>query len=207
MDKAEFYRNEISMLGWTISKGTESAQRKKLETIDKILDECKDVKDALSLLGTVGFYRQLTPMAGDIEAPLYVLTRKGVWKEGTWTPIHSACVRLLKYHLNQEVKLAIPRIGTDPNGNEYPPMQLATDASQYAGGAVLFQEQKDGVERPICFASKAFTRKQRNWSATERELWTLMYFATEHFRHYLVANSIRLYTDSGWQVLPHGSIH
>ena len=128
------------MLGWTISEGTKSAQKEKLETIDKILDECKDVKDVLSLLGTVGFYRQLIPMAGDIEAPLYDLTRKGVWKEGAWTPIHSACVKLLKYHLKQEVKLAIPRIGTDPNGKEYPPMQLATDASQYAGGAVLFQE-------------------------------------------------------------------
>jgi hypothetical protein len=170
MDKAEFCRNEISMLGWTISEGTKSAQKEKLETIDKILDECKDVKDVLSLLGTVGFYRQLIPMAGDIEAPLYDLTRKGVWKEGAWTPIHvhSACVRLLKYHLKQEVKLAIPRIGTDPHGEEYPPTQLATDASQYAGGAVLFQKQKDGVERPICFASKTFTREQgiksiRSW--------------------------------------------
>ena len=82
MDKAEFCRNEISMLGWTISEGTKSAQKEKLETVDKILDECKDVKDVLSLLGTVGFYRQSIPMAGDIEAPLYDLTRKGVWKEG-----------------------------------------------------------------------------------------------------------------------------
>ena len=82
MDKTEFCRNEISMLGWTISEGTKSAQKEKLETVDKILDECKDVKDVLSLLGTVGFYRQSIPMAGDIEAPLYDLTRKGVWKEG-----------------------------------------------------------------------------------------------------------------------------
>ena len=68
MDKAEFCRNEISMLGWTISEGTKSAQKEKLENIDKVLDECKDVKDVLSLLGTIGFYRQLIPMAGDIES-------------------------------------------------------------------------------------------------------------------------------------------
>ena len=100
-----------------------------MEVIDKILDECKGVKDVLSLLGTVGFYRQLMPMAGDIEAQLYDLTRKGGWKGCAWTPIHSACARLLKYHLKQEVKLAIPRIGADPSGKKYPPMQLATDAS------------------------------------------------------------------------------
>ena len=96
MDKAEFCRNEISMLGWTIAEGYKSAQKSKLETIDNMIDECKDVKDVLSLLGTVGFYRQLIPMVGDIEAPLYDLTRKGAWKEGAWTPIHTACVALLK---------------------------------------------------------------------------------------------------------------
>ena len=195
MDKAEFCRNSISMLGWTVAEGYKSAQQSKLESIDKLLDECKDVKDVLSLLGTVGFYRQLIPMAGDIEAPLYDLTRKGAFKPGAWTPVHTACVTLLKHHLKKQVKLAIPRLGCDPDGKAYPPIQLATDASQYAGGAVLFQQQEDGVERPICFASRTFTKEQRNWSATERELWSLMYFATEHFRHYLTANDVILYTD------------
>ena len=197
MDKAEFCRHSISMLGWTIAEGHKSAQTEKLETIDKLLDECKDVKDVLSLLGTIGFYRQLIPMSGDIEAPLYDLTRKGAWKEGAWTPVHTACVALLKYHLKEQVKLALPRIGNDPTGKPYPPMQLITDASQYAGGAVLFQEQEDGVERPICFASKTFTKEQRNWSATERELWTLQYFATEHFKQYFFGNPTVpiLYTD------------
>ena len=91
--------------------------------------------------------------------------------------------------------MAIPRIGKDATGKDYPPMQLATDASQYAGGAVLFQEQADGVERPICFASKTFTKEQRNWSATERELWTLMHFACEHFRQFFIGGTPTLYTD------------
>ena len=195
MDKAEFCRNSISMLGWTVAEGCKSAQESKLESIDQLMDECKDVKDVLSMLGTVGFYRQLIPMAGDIEAPLYDLTRKGAFKEGAWTPVHTACVSLLKHHLKKQVKLAIPRLGCDSDGKAYPPIQLATDASQYAGGAVLFQEQADGLERPICFASKTFTKEQRNWSATERELWSLMFFATEHFRHYLTANDVILYTD------------
>ena len=67
--------------------------------------------------------------------------------------------------------MALPRIESDPTGKPYPPMQLITDASQYAGGAVLFQEQEDGVERSMFFASRTITRKR----ATERELWTLQY--------------------------------
>ena len=81
MDKAEFCRHEISMLGWTIAEGYKSAQEAKLKKIDEMLDTCADVKDVLSLLGTVGFYRQLIPMSGDIEAPLYDLTKKGTWSE------------------------------------------------------------------------------------------------------------------------------
>ena len=53
------------------------------------------------------------------------------------------------------------------------------------------------MERPICFASRTFTKEQRNWSATERELRTLQYFATEHFKQYFFGNPTRpiLYTD------------
>ena len=53
-----------------------------------------------------------------------------------------------------------------------------TSRAEKHGGAVLFQEQADGVEIPTYFTSKTFTKEQRNWSATERELWSLMYFAT-----------------------------
>ena len=189
MDKAEFVRHEISMLGWTIAKGTKSIQKDKLEKIDNIVEKCESVKDVMTALGTIGFYRQLIPMCGDIEAPLYDLTRKGAWHDKAWTPIHTACMRLLKHSLRKEMLLALPRIGP-----EFPPMKLATDASNYAGGACLSQEQPDGVERPICYASKTFTKEQRNWAASERELWTLMYFATEHFKHYLQGEFV-LFTD------------
>ena len=188
-------RHEISMRGWTLAEGYKSAQESKTEKIDEMLDTCADVKDVLSLLGTVGFYRQLIPMSGDIEAPLYDLTKKGAWYEDVWTPVHTACVKLLKYHLKEKVKLAIPRIGKDAVGKGYPPMQLATDAAQHAGGAVLFQEQADGAKSPICLASKTFTKEQRNWSATERELWTLMHFACKHFRRFFIGGTPTPYTE------------
>ena len=124
MDKAEFCRHEISMLGWTIAEGYKSAQKDKIEKIEKMSDVCADVKDVLSILGTIGFYRQLIPMVAEIEAPLYELTRKGAWKEGAWTPLHTACIRALKLHLKRQVRLAIPRIGTGPDGQPYPPMKV-----------------------------------------------------------------------------------
>jgi hypothetical protein len=59
------------------------------------------------------------------------------------------------------VKLAIPRIGKDATGKDYPPMQLATDASQYAGGAVLLKDS---------FASRArHSPRNREIGAQRRE--------------------------------------
>ena len=119
-----------------------------------MIEECKDVKDALSLLGTIGFYRQLIPMSGDIEAPLYDLTRKGAWKEGAWTPVHTARVKLLKCHLKQQVKLTIPRLGQDPDGKQYPPMQLATDASQDAEVRSYFNNNPTELKDPYALQAK-----------------------------------------------------
>ena len=44
MDKAEFYRHDISMLGWTIAEGYKSAQESKIKKIDEMLDTCANVK-------------------------------------------------------------------------------------------------------------------------------------------------------------------
>ena len=197
MDKAMFCRPSIAMLGWEVGQGYRCADDEKIKKIRGLSEEARDVKDILTLLGTIGFYRPLIPQAGDIEAPLYNLTRKGAFEnESSWTNVHRAAVRQLKMILESQVKLAIPKFGLDPEtGEKYPPFQLATDASGYSGGCCLSQCQKDGSERPICYASKAFTKEQRNWSASERELWTLMYFATEHFKHYFAFNEFVLFTD------------
>ena len=42
--------------------------------------------------------------------------------------------------------------------------KLAVDASDVAAGAVLLQEDKDGVDHPICYFSKKFNTNQRNYS-------------------------------------------
>ena len=51
-------------------------------------------------------------------------------------------------------------------------------------GAVLAQEQ-DGLEKAICYASKALSTTQSKYSATRRELLAVVTF-TRHFRYYLL---------------------
>ena len=53
------------------------------------------------------------------------------------------------------------------------PFILETDASRYAVGAVLKQEQ-DGTEVPIAFCSRKLTKTQRNWAPREQETYAII---------------------------------
>ena len=60
-------------------------------------------------------------------------------------------------------------------------------------GAVLAQVQ-DGKERAICYASKSLSKSQTKYSATRRELLSLVTF-TRHFRHYLLGQKFTIVPD------------
>ena len=59
-------------------------------------------------------------------------------------------------------------------------------------GAISAQIQ-DGKERAICYASKAPSRSQMNYSAIKRELLAVVHF-TRHFKHYLLGRRFVLRT-------------
>ena len=60
-------------------------------------------------------------------------------------------------------------------------------------GAVVAQVQ-DGMEKVICYASKALSKSQTKFSATRRELLAIVTF-TRHFRHYLLGRQFTIVTD------------
>ena len=92
---------------------------------------------------------------------------------------------LLKRRLMAAPLLAFPSVQK--------PFMLYTDASQFAMGSVLAQEQ-GGFERAICFASKALSRTQIKYSVNRRELLATVTF-TCHFKHYLLGRKFTIVTD------------
>jgi hypothetical protein len=52
--------------------------------------------------------------------------------------------------------------------DDFSPIYLMTDASDYGYGAYLSQIV-DGVERPVAFNSKSFSNMQSRWSTVEQE--------------------------------------
>jgi len=66
-------------------------------------------------------------------------------------------------------------------------MQLETDASRYAIGGVLSQQQKDNSWRPIAYLSKAMNKTERNYEIYNRELLAVME-GLKQWRQYLIGS-------------------
>ena len=64
------------------------------------------------------------------------------------------------------------------------PSKLAVDASDIAAGAVLLQEDADGVDHLVCYFSHKFNQHQQNYSTIEKECLALI-LALQHFDVYV----------------------
>ena len=62
--------------------------------------------------------------------------------------------------------------------------KLAVDASGIVAEAVLLQEDSSGIDHPVCYYSKKFTKSQHNYCTSERELLALV-LALQHFDIYV----------------------
>ena len=78
--------------------------------------------------------------------------------------------------------------------DHYRPFILTTDWSQKGIGAILSQVGKDGVEHPVCYASRSCNAAEQNYSSFEGECLAAVW-ATSHIRPYLFGNSFHLVTD------------
>ena len=65
------------------------------------------------------------------------------------------------------------------------PFKIAVDASDVAAGAVLLQEDHDGVDHLVCYFSRMFKQlSQRNYSTVEKECLAII-LALTHFEVYV----------------------
>jgi hypothetical protein len=100
-----------------------------------------------------------------------MLLKKGV--KFKWS---DECARNFKLIINS---LTNPPLLIYPDFNEQ--FILETDASNVGLGAVLAQKDKNGLNRPIGYASRMLKGAEKNYSATEIECLAIVW-AVEHFR-------------------------
>ena len=159
------------------------------------------VRELMSFVGMVNFYKRFIPQASKIMAPLHEATAGAQTKTAmrqmvTWTPERQSAFHNTKTALAKATSL----IHFTPGA----PLALTTDASDFAVGGVV-EQLVNNEWRPLGFYSSKFrpTLRERKRplsledhqrSATDRELLAA-YRAIQHFRYLLEGREFTLFTD------------
>lgn len=136
-------------------------------------------KQLMRVLGMAGYYRKFCPNFSAVVEPLTQLLSKKA--KFVWTEKCERAFDELKAILKSAPVLSAPDFNHQ--------FKLAVDANDAAAGAVLLQEDKDGVDHPICYFSRKFNKNQRNYCTVEKECLALV-LALQHFEVYVSSSSL-----------------
>ena len=182
MAKCEFFKESVEYLGHVISSKGISTDPKKVESI-KHWPVPANLKEMQSFLGLCNYYRRFIESYSKIAAPLTDLTHKDV--PFIWTSQATEAFKELKKRMTEAPVLCIP----DPDL----PFTVTTDASDFAVGAVLTQDQGQGPQ-PVAFTSRKMNSHERNYAAHEKETLAIMH-ALVKWRVYLEGRHFTIFTD------------
>jgi len=142
-------------------------------------------KDLQSFLGFANFYRRFIRNFALIALPLNRLTGDVPWE---WTRDCQIAFDVIKSCIASDEVLAMP--------NDDGQYRVECDASYYASGAILSQQQPNNSWRPIAFASWTMTPAQRNYQIYDKEFLAIINALTE-WRQYLLgaAKTFEIITD------------
>ena len=180
--KCNFFQKRVSFLGHIISESGVEVDPEKLRAVEK-MKEPSSLKDVRVFLGLVGDYRKFIPGFGKTAEPLYRLLNNS--NKFEWSTECTSAVAELKKKLLEAPVLGYP--------NDRDQFTLTIDATLTGIGAIFTQKQ--GTEdRVIAYASKTLSKSQRNYSATKREIFAIVYF-THYFKNYLLDWNFLIITD------------
>lgn len=182
-EKCKLFGRTLEYLGHVINENGVSTDPSKTKKVREWPTPA-DKENLRSFLGLAQYYAKFVHHFSEIAVPLHRLTEK--MRKFEWSPEAQQAFEKLRTALTEAPVLAFP----DPNGGLF---ILDCDASQFALGMVLSQEQK-GEERVIAFHGHTLNRHQRNYCVTRRELLAIVE-GIKHFHHYLIGRPFRVRTD------------
>lgn len=179
LDKSEFLKKETEFLGHIITTEGVKPNPKKIECVVNFPIP-KTTKQIKQFLGLTGYYRKFIKDYSSIAKPMTKCLKKDS-KITINDPEYEKSFNTLKTLLTHDPILAYPDFSKT--------FTLTTDASNYALGAVLSQDN-----HPICYASRTFNTHEINYSTIEKELLAIIW-ATKYFRPYLFGRKFTIETD------------
>jgi hypothetical protein len=187
LSKCSFAKPKVKFVGHLVGSGTRTPLADKVKVLRDI-PEPTTKKALRSFLGAMNFLRAYIPKFSEVSVPLTNLTKAHVKHKICFNDIERAAFNRIKQKLGDAVALHAPDFSK--------PFYIHTDASEVAVGAMLSQQNDDGITlKPIAFASRKFTECERRWSTVEREAYAVL-FSLREWEHITWGYPIILLSDN-----------
>jgi hypothetical protein len=186
--KCQLAYESIVILGHRISQEGIQVVKEKLSKMEQ-WKKPTTIRMLQRQLGFLNYFRGFIPNYSKLMAPIELL-RTGKKKQSNekiiWEEKHQLIMDQVYKILNSELLLVYPNFEEQ--------FYVATDASQYGLGAVLYQMDNSGKKHYVKFASRSLSKSERNYGAPQRELLGVL-FALEKFHDIVYGRPFTLYTD------------
>ena len=175
ISKTKFEEPQMEILGWQVGAGGIRIDPSKVAGIRDWLHQLKDVKQVRSTLGVLGYQWLFIKNFTAIARPLHDLTKKD--QPFVWTQECTDTLEQLIQAVTSEPVLYQPDWSKQ--------FELEVDALLFTIGAVLFQRDEEGRQRPISYFLQALNLAERNYDIWDREFLAVIR-GLKHNRHLLV---------------------
>jgi len=185
LDKCDFFKESVELLGHTVSIEGISPINKKIEIIREWLPPT-NITQLQSFLGAVGYYRKFIYNFATIAKPLFKLLKKNV--KFSWEAVQQESFEELKRRLITAPILSMPDFDKQ--------FIIRTDASKDGIGGVLIQKDENNIEKPIHYMSRTLKPAEVNYGITDLE-GAAAAFCVKKFKSYISGSKfeILLFTD------------
>jgi transposase InsO family protein len=190
--KCEFGTSAIAFVGHIISSDGIQVDPAKTSAL-KNWPRPKNVQQLRSFMGFVNYYRRFVYKLAEVAGPLFKLLKEGFDHNksktrplASWGPVEQAAFDGIRHLLMTPPTLL--------SGDPSKPFIMETDASDFATGAVMYQEL-DGKRHPVAYESRMLKSAERNYPVHEKEMLAIVH-ACRAWRSYILgAPENIVYTD------------
>ena len=182
--KCKFMQTKLPYLGMILDGGTIKLNPLKTQAISDF-PRSNDKRSVMRFLGMCAWCGNFISDLATKSEPLNNLKRQDTPFE--WTQACEDSFNQLKSDIEDAISLSVPNFDLD--------LEIHTDASNVGVGAMMCQTSENDQKSILAFTSKTLNKAQRNYSASEKEIFAVVH-ALEHWRFYVEsAKKVIVYTD------------